>query len=72
MAVVHAQVNRGPHDVARRLTQQLDDVLAEVGLTYVHAEALEVRIHPQLLAEHALGLHGALDAVLAHDVAQYR
>ena len=71
-AVVNAKVNRGSHDVAWRIPQQLDDVLAEVRLTHVHSEPFEVLVHAQLLAEHALGLHGALNAVLADDLAEYR
>ena len=52
------------HDVAGWLAEDLDDVLAKVGLSDVHAEALEVLVHTELLAKHAFGLYDALHVVL--------
>jgi hypothetical protein len=71
-AVVEAEVHHRRHDVARGLPEDLDDVLAQVGLAHADLEPLEVLVHPELLGEHAFCLHDRAHVVLADDAPKHR
>ncbi|CUQ63853.1 Uncharacterised protein [Segatella copri] len=52
------------HDMARLLTQKLDDALTQVCLYHVNAVLLQIRIHLALLGEHRLRLHHLLHVMV--------
>ena len=58
------QVDGRHHDMARLLTQKLDDTLTQVGLHHVNAVLLQIRIHLALLGEHRLRLHHLLHVMV--------
>ena len=61
--IVVVQVNGRHHDMAGRLSLQLDDALAKVSLNYLDAMLLQVGVHLTLLSEHRLRLHHLLDVM---------
>ena len=50
--VFFLQVNRGQHDVARRLVAQLHDPFAEIRIRHLDAARFEVRVEVALLGKH--------------------
>ena len=65
--VVVVEVDSRHHDMARLLSLQLNDALAEVGLHHLNAVLLKVWVHLALFCEHRLRLHYFLHAVLTQN-----
>ncbi len=61
------QVDGRHHDVARFLSQELDDTLTQVGLHHVDTMLFQVRIHLALLGEHRFRLHHFLHVMVFQD-----
>ena len=61
------QVDGRHHDMTRFLSLQLDDAFTEVGLYYLNATSLQIRVHLALLGQHRLGFYHLLDIVLFQD-----
>ena len=61
------QVDGRHYDMARLLTQKLEDTLTQVGLHHVNTVLLQIRIHLALLGEHRLRLHHLLHVMILQD-----
>ena len=65
--IVVVQVDGWHHDMAGRLTLQLDDALAKVGLYHFDASFLKIGIHATFLCEHRLRLYHLLHVMVFQD-----